>query len=1027
MKYRYLFLGIILFAVQLQAQNVVEVAADSAQTAVLSQQEEVADTADAQAGLTKQDSLYNARRSPISQSALAKKTLEDGTVAEESDSRFKEWMQTLTQSDTSWLYLLERPRVSKRFKEKKKFGDHLFLEIGGGVNTVFTRRTPSRMDKMGAIGNIAIGDWITPEHGVRLGFSAAEHRIYKINSRAISFSADYMMNFSAVGSRTYEKPNPIEYYGIVGMEVNYSNSRSGIVAPSLQKHLAGWGLRFGLRAQFRLSDYTYAYVEPRLGFYSDNLIHAETYRGIRPIGSLLAGVGYRLQPVDYRKRYDYDSDGSFFNDMFFSVWGGPHWLISGIENFNDKLGGRFGVSAGKWFNHLHGAKINVQASKGRNPNGFHYYRKFKTLTVGADYMFNLHNAFAGYNPDRRYWVNALAGLSMNYSSGVHGHKPSFGFGGGLQANVRLGGGVDFFLEPRVDVYSGGYVTNFTTTKSNDATASLLAGFAFRQGLDSKTKRQRNDDFENKTWYDNLEFQAGMGAVIPAHSYAFDRISKFFSPKAFVSVGKWFTPIVGVRLWGEAGVVKSQFVNREKKRAVTFGVDYMWNATNTFHGYDPERPLEVVTTLGVNRSQQPAGRTFYGANASIKGLWKMNKIWGLFLEPQAHLYKKDYIIGSTPGLAGDLILSAVAGVQINANGYRPRIDSGTYHDEGNRSFISLGLGTAANGDELRWGKQYGFAGRMSFGHWFHPVAAWRANLEAYYKVIGINGPRYAKGMLGADLLLDVNAIAFGFDSERLFSTRVLGGLNLGVEHISGGAESGFIPDVHAGLQFAFRVSPTVELYAEPVLSYQFKQPLGRIGNLTKFQPKAFAGINYRFGGADGTSYKNVEKREKKQFVSAAIGTGLNTLNFGYYDGKKMTFTADVTYGRWLTNVSAIRAGLSHTSVPFEPLAGRQLSSIHVDYMADLTAIATGESSEEKLFRLYGFAGLSAASCKHKEHDERKWGFGGQVGVQLAFRVAPAFEVFAEPVVHVMSKSVMPDYSRHPAEADLKLLVGTKFSF
>ncbi len=931
--------------------------------------------------------------------------------------------QQIAGNDTSWLYLLQEPRVSKRFEEKKKFGDHLFLEIGGGVNTTFKQWFPLEADKPGFLGNVAIGDWITPEHGVRFGFTAGTFNTDAKNIRAVALSADYLMNFSAVASPTYKKPKPVEFYGIVGAEANYSYGGASDLS---QKYLTGWGVRLGLRGQFRISDYTYAYLEPRIGFYSENLLHSATGRDFRTIGSLSAGFGYRLQPKEYRSRHTDEADGSFLNGMFFSLWGGPYCLLTDISRMKDNTGARLGISGGKWFKNLHAVRINAQVGRGNNQNGHNRFRRYKTLTLSADYMLNLHNAFAGYNPSRRYWLNALAGFSANYSSGVHGNKPSVGFGGGLQANVRLGSGVDFFLEPRIDVYTQGYVTNFTTTKHHDATAALLAGLSFRRGDDTKELRRRNDDFKNHTWFDNIEIEAGLGALIPAHSYAVDHLSSFFSPKAFVAAGKWFTATSGARVWAEAGMVKSKFINREKIRNVGFGAEYMWNATNTFYGYRPQRPLELITTLGVNYNKQNHGGSFLGANASLKGVLHVNKIWGFFLEPQARFYNKSYIVGSTPGLNGDLTLAAVAGVQIRANGYRPEIDCGTFHEDGGHSFVSLAFGAGANGNELHWNDQYGIAGRLSYGKWFHPVAAWRANAEAYYKTVG--HAHYVKGTVGADLMLDINAIAFGYDSHRFFTTRLFGGANLGIDRRSGISQTGFIPDIHAGGQFSFRLSSHVELYAEPLLTYQIREPRGCIGSISKFQPKAYLGLNYRFGGNLDEDYKDVARRSKKNFATAAIGTGINTQNF-FGDGnlsEKLTFGIDLAYGRWLTGVSALRVGFSNTSLQYTSSEKRQLSSLHFDYMADLTAFATGESSEEKVCRLYGFAGVGVSSYTTKAH-KRRWGFGGQAGFQIAFRVAPAFEVFAEPALHVMSASIRADENIRPAEADLKLMVGTKFSF
>ena len=120
-------------------------------------------------------------------------------------------------STNHWLYLLQRPPVTKHY-ENKKVGDHAFLEFGLGFNTYFTHSTPMKMYTPGSMGSITVGDWITPEHGVRVGLNFGEYKLSEIDARAAGFSVDYMMNFTALGSRKYEKHQPWEFYGIAGLD-----------------------------------------------------------------------------------------------------------------------------------------------------------------------------------------------------------------------------------------------------------------------------------------------------------------------------------------------------------------------------------------------------------------------------------------------------------------------------------------------------------------------------------------------------------------------------------------------------------------------------------------------------------------------------------------------------------------------------------------------------------------------------------------------------------------------------------------
>ena len=932
-------------------------------------------------------------------------------------------------STNRWIYLLQRPAVTKYYPNKK-FGDHMFLEFGLGFNAYFTRSTAMKMYTPGSMGNIAVGDWITPEHGVRVSLNAAEYKLSEIDARAMGFSTDYLMNFTALGSRKYDKHKDLEFYGIVGLDFNYSQTQSGLVPKEDHGRKFSFGAHFGVRAQYHLSDYTYAYVEPRLGFYGKNLIHLDNDRGFYPVGSVMAGLGYRMRPADVRRpmgeNYRAAHDGSFLNDMFLSLSGGPSLgLAKRGGGFENNFGGRIALSGGKWFTYKHGVRLTAQMSKSRN-GAATLYKKYKGLSVGADYMLNLHNAFGGYNPDRRFWLTGTAGFSLNATSGDYGHQLTPGFGAGVQANVRIAHGTDFFLEPRIDFYGNDYASNICATQNMDAVFSLMAGFTIHQGLNTYEQRARNKEyFHMRKWWDKLEFEAGFAPLLPISSRSFDRIAKNITPKAFMGVGKWFTATSGARLWAEAGRISAGDDQDRKHDMIGFGLDYMWNATNTFHGYNPDRRAELITTLGVNYNRLNKRGGFVGLNASVKGVYHIDNMWGVFVEPQLRLYKDDYVAGTTPTFGSDLVASVLAGIQLKTfGGSEKYFDRGTYDVDGEHSFVSLALGVTSNANELPYPRMYGFAGRVSFGHWFSPFAAWRGNISALYNNTD-NYRHYAKFMLGADLLANVTAMAFGHNPNRLFSTNVVGGFNLGYDYRP--VKHQFIPDVHAGLQFAFRLNKEIELYVEPQLAYQFVRPIETMSNLMKFQPAVYFGMNYLFGGDKGSAtFKNVERPEHKQFVSGALGTGLNTQNFSFVEGgKRMTFTADVNYGYWFNGVSGIRVGLSNSMIRLDNTSNKNLQSLHADYLLNLLALTTGEKTDNKRFQMLAFAGLSGNTCGGADYS-RTWGGGVQAGMQFGVNVNPALEFFLEPSLQVMTSSIM-DNGWRPAEADVKLMVGTKYNF
>lgn len=216
-------------------------------------------------------------------------------------------------------YLLQHPRVSKCFANKH-FGDRLFLEGGAGLTFSGTESTSDiSVPTPGLMFNVAAGDWLTPEHGVRIGVEGGYFNKIGFRSKFGGISVDYLLNFTALCQYPeYEKAKPFEIYGVAGMNL-YGVRNAG-------NNAFAWGTHLGLRGQLRLSDYTYLYVEPRAGLYSENLFRMDTWRKYRLAASLSAGVGYRLQ--GHRPGGEkYEDSGSFFDDMFFSVAGGPAALV----------------------------------------------------------------------------------------------------------------------------------------------------------------------------------------------------------------------------------------------------------------------------------------------------------------------------------------------------------------------------------------------------------------------------------------------------------------------------------------------------------------------------------------------------------------------------------------------------------------------------------------------------------------------------------------------------------------------------
>lgn len=901
-------------------------------------------------------------------------------------------------------YMLQRPKVAKHF-ENKTFGDHLFIEGGIGVNSIVTRSS-SHFDKPGVTAKIGIGDWVTPLHGWRVEFQGGHFTNGSSNPAIVGGSLDYLLNITALSlstlrDSTYANPRRFELVSNVGVDFLNSSLDS--------KNENVLGAHLGLRGQVNFSRFGYFYLEPAIGLYSDKVTHESNWRGYRFAASLSAGLGYRLQGGS-SSTSQFEDDGHFLNHTFISFTGGPSALLQNGGSQTKYAGGRAGGYIGKWFNPYSGVRLGAMASTYKQEG----HQRVKALGLSAGYLWNMHNTFGGYDPDRIFWINAVADASVNASSSGDGRKLTPGIGAGLQGNFHLAKGVDFFVEPRVDAYKDEYAVYGPSIKKMNVAGSIMAGLTFTQGADTRTQLARNDDYASLTPYDHLFIEAGVGGALPMVTSAVKHPFSTVRPAAFVGVGKWFNATSGVRLWGQIAQIEGQTDNRVKTGSV--GVDYLWNINNAFHGYNPDRHFELIGSLGANLGVHSGEDKVYpGLQAGLKGLWHINRMYGLFLEPQAQLHSKNYIEQfTTPGIRQDITATLMAGLQVNLNGYAPAENRERFNEADRKSFFSVAMGAYANGNGLRSQENYGLTGRMSYGHWYSPVSAWRLSLTG--QVNPHQGHRFAGILAGGDYMTDLTALTYGYDENRVVTLRSLVGMNLGVDYLHG--SSHFDADVHAGGQLAVRTGRYFEIFAEPQVAYRLDKRYD--SRQTRVMPQVFLGINYRLKPVTDKMPK--AESEKTQFASVSVGTGLYSGTVGSISPtkRKFTFDADLAYGRWLTAAHGWQVGISNATIQKHGKGNMNITSLHVDYLRNLLS-----SNSTSSFRLTGVAGIMAnVATRNGYRPTQSMGLevGVQAGVALNYRV----EIFAQPMGTLMQKTVQR-HNEHAAEAEARLMLGTKVSF
>lgn len=943
-------------------------------------------------------------------------------------------------------HTLQRVPVTKHY-EDKQFGDHLFLEGGLGTNSILT---DTRI-RPGFRYEVSVGDWLTPEHGIRLtasnGFYNQLRGGRKINPKFTVGSISYLMNLTAIAHRKYDEPKPVEFYGVAGIDLGLVETEG--------EHKIGGGVHIGLRGQWNTSPYTYLYVEPRIELQGEKLNLGTTPKGTRTMASVSAGLGYRLNPAADHAREDQEAPEhprNLLNNTFFSLGGGTQTVI---DNYMPRSyrhwGSRAAVSAGKYITPIHGVrltatygKINlpdtyVKDSKGKTEGWLH--GDLKSVSAHAEYMVNLHNLFGGIAYDRRWQVSGLLGLGIARTSGDGYRNTSLGASLGAHGLLHLYHGFGLFVEPRVDVYTKNYAryaesyrpVNTWGTRLT-AVPSLTAGLSYTYNtLHFNYDTAPVEEFKSENWHDHVFVEAGIGVGVPVIGEAVKHANRYIRPNAYIGIGKWFTPLHGARVWGQGGQYESVDDEGMPYKHVEAGLDYLFDLTNATSGYRPDKVLHFILGAGVNVGtlQGTAHKLKAGANVFGRAQWRAGRMVKLFVEPRLQVYDTDYLYYDPDKQGANMTLTAMAGLQLDLGRYnRAASRSIAEEDGGLPRFISVSAGASFPGSVRTAGWDHAPSFRVGYTQWFTPLSAWRTNLSAYAVVRGTDH-RYASGSASLDYMTDLTAHALGYDPDRLFSLYAFAGFGLGAEYCY--TRLYFNPDLHAGVQAAFRVSDHVRLHVEPQLAYRFTKRLSP-SRIYRTMPQVLFGLDYSFNRMDRGI--RPERSDKPSYISVGVGAGIfsRTLVSVSPAGRKIAYAADLHYGRWINGLHGWQIGFSSLNAPNnKKLDMFHVSSIRLDYVLNVISLLTGERGADRLFYINGIMGASL-NIAHGGGEDTRCAPGCQLALQGNFRLNDRCELFIQPEGSLMGKRVgsTPRYegsngNAHPFETDLRFMIGTKVNF
>lgn len=291
------------------------------------------------------------------------------------------------------------------------------------------------------------------------------------------------------------------------------------------------------------------------------------------------------------------------------------------------------VALGRWFTPEIGLRARLNWENGIPLFGWNkanwiapFYEPGKNMKRGGyligngDVLFDVHNIFFGYNPDRCWNMQVFPRAGIAYNFGVSKGSPLIGFGIGNTFRVGKKRTTILYADIAYNAISSGFTGHETTDTGtgtgHNAFVDINFGVQFNLGEESgfrkasDTKPEEGEVEVCRSFWSNWFIQAGLDMTLQ-FPYNYDYSQVFSKGRSFgldAAVGKWFSPEIGVRIKGnwENGFPlfrnkKLEWIasgesgksNMDQGGYLAGDLDVLLNVNNLFWTYRPERKWNVI--------------------------------------------------------------------------------------------------------------------------------------------------------------------------------------------------------------------------------------------------------------------------------------------------------------------------------------------------------------------------------------------------------------------------------------------------
>lgn len=914
---------------------------------------------------------------------------------------------------------LKRARSESQSFDNSRFANNMYVSFDGGVNGYLRKKGEATI----LIGNkfrASVSKYFKYHSGLRLslGYANSKRKYDRKELLAFSFDADYLFSLSNyVGG--FNPGRMFEIISVQGIEAATS---------SLDGHRGVYGnLHWGFQGKVKVGPRFNLYVEPLVNFYLGEVFpSADNLQSLNLGYTALFGIDYRFGNAYNTGNEEEEISGN--EGYFFSFAGGVQAQNSYFTRdmgLRHALGPSIQFSVGKWLIPQIGLKLTGFASADSwRPIDLEKIGYNRLAAYGGGRVELIANTFKFFKRTKElpFSVEPSAGLEfgLGFKQDENLRKVNYlGFTGAVQFKYKVEDGVSLFIEPRYSRVPYGLkkpnvIGEITETRYVDNLISLNFGVEVSnmRGLFEKENISDKDKF-----IPHLIFSTGIGpAMVVQQRHHYNRT---VGHSANIDIGYLFNPVSGIRVDLNTGTVTSHDPEELSQINTAASVNYVFNITNLFNGYDMDRRWNVEMfagpLFGGVTENYTDKKLAFGIHAGGRVSYSPTEGFDFYLEPRMYGYTRRLF----PMLSGS---PAVANLNFGSTYhfmYRGRKMKSPFAEGGffDNTFLgfSAGLTNSLNNfvsDYTASQKMHSFGPEysISLGKWVNPYIGFRTSFTGSFFTSDISDDNqndkisaYIGG--GFDVMFNPFKLAnpyedykfevvpfAGFDIRKLF--RQMPG-----EYV----DSTPATSLSAGLQFRYNIAKNISVVLEPAYS-RVPYTMTENGDKIKRNENIFSlslGLELRHTNKQKRENQEIQNSEFERSWFASVNGGMNLfLEHTRKNNSNIGGSVELYGGYSFTPLSALRLGFDYSRVNgLDNVNKYNMYSVAMNYMFDLGRFVS-RTNEMDIFGVHLFAGPVLSI---KDGVNKKTGVGAEIGVLNTFRVNKNIYINVQPKMRMYTKS------------------------